>query len=583
MEIPQIQITPGPMAGALQQMAQVHREKQQKAIENLLAQRKQTDEEAKTKALVAHYGAEDKRLQADWEKANKKEQNEAIPQINTLLGTDPQAAQNLGAVHGYSNFQQVQPQLPPMPGPAPAAPQIPHEMLPTTAQPEAPPLPEPAQQFGPFQNPNTLRGMTQHDIAMGRIKGAPGQSEESIIAERQGANDSAIADARRYAGEYRARQSGMDQDRARVLAERANYEQQLAAHPQQVAEHSARVDAYKSAKANADANPQWTAQGPNGPVTFSPNAARNEMYQRGVEYANGIAQSDPALSKRAMELAGMVKAGFLPPEKFAELLRGFSGQDNTAAVAAGHDAERLEAAKLKGKKGAGGGGNSNALQSFVDAAGQLKPGDPITPQIAALGRAAGLKPNQIATEVDKYRNSGSRSTRLADVAINGPEWKELYGPKGPGTQLERIQSMSGELRTAIASGDRTAATRVLEEAGGMLSGGKSTMTTVHLLEQLKSATDELSTGWGRIVGNPGDSKAFTERLAKLLDGAAAEKRGEVDSIHQRYSTARGGGSPAEGAPAADPRKDQARAILNDPARAARLSPDEKAKLEAFVK
>lgn len=127
--------------------------------------------------------------------------------------------------------------------------------------------------------------------------------------------------------------------------------------------------------------------------------------------------------------------------------------------------------------------------------------------------------------------------------------KELYpaSGKGPGTQLERIEAMRGELKDAIARGDKTAATRVLEEAGGMLSGGKSTKNTVHLLEQLKSTTDSLASTLGRITGNPGDTQAFTERLDTLLAGAAAEKRAEVDAITKRHQ-ARGKGSGDTGQP-----------------------------------
>lgn len=55
------------------------------------------------------------------------------------------------------------------------------------------------------------------------------------------------------------------------------------------------------------------------------------------------------------------------------------------------------------------GGGSGALNKFVAAANALKPGDAISPEVAELGRQAGLKPNQIAAEVDRYRNSDDKS------------------------------------------------------------------------------------------------------------------------------------------------------------------------------
>lgn len=218
-------------------------------------------------------------------------------------------------------------------------------------------------------------------------------------------------------------------------------------------------------------------------------------------------------------------------------------------------------AKAKGAGGAGG-GSTDALTQFYQAAGALKPGDPIPADVAVLARKAGLKPNQIATEVDRLRGSGNKAIAGQDRA-NAPEakaaaaadaglQKELYPPsgKGPGTQLERIQAMRGELKDAIANGDKTAATRVIEEAGGMLSGGKTTKTTVGLLEELKSTGDKLTNSWNKITGDPGDSAAYTARLDKLLGGAEHEKQAEVDAITKRHAATRAQTQPgASAAPA----------------------------------
>ncbi|HKV12611.1 MAG TPA: hypothetical protein VJ725_30985, partial [Thermoanaerobaculia bacterium] len=62
-----------------------------------------------------------------------------------------------------------------------------------------------------------------------------------------------------------------------------------------------------------------------------------------------------------------------------------------------------------GGAGQGAGAGTNALQIFVAAANALPPGAPISPEVAALGAKAGLKPAQIASEVDRYRNSDDKS------------------------------------------------------------------------------------------------------------------------------------------------------------------------------
>ena len=79
----------------------------------------------------------------------------------------------------------------------------------------------------------------------------------------------------------------------------------------------------------------------------------------------------------------------------------------------GNAAARL--AKRKGS-GTGGAGRADALQQFVDAAGQLKPGDRIPGSVGVLGLKAGIKPKDLATTVDKYRNSGAVAQTDANKA-----------------------------------------------------------------------------------------------------------------------------------------------------------------------
>ena len=79
----------------------------------------------------------------------------------------------------------------------------------------------------------------------------------------------------------------------------------------------------------------------------------------------------------------------------------------------GNAAARL--AKRKGS-GTGGAGRADALQQFIDAAGQLKPGDRIPGSIGVLGLKAGIKPAALAATVDKYRNSGAAATSAENKA-----------------------------------------------------------------------------------------------------------------------------------------------------------------------
>jgi hypothetical protein len=271
------------------------------------------------------------------------------------------------------------------------------------------------------------------------------------------------------------------------------------------------------------------------------------------------------------------------------------------------DTARIRAEKYKTRQGhGGGGGGTSALSKFVEAAGQLGPGDQITPDIAVLGRQAGLKPNQIAAEVDRYRNSGAKSNKLGaadplvkdiDKRADTYEKEAVGNAKSPGPigQVQRINGMQNSLSRAIASGDQAAAkaaiASITEEAGGMMSGGKTTAATIKILhENMASASDELAAKWGYLTGNPGASEAFQKRIGNMLKGLKEEKLGQAKDIQDRFDKELGatatsepakarlkarregifsgmGGSPSGGV---TPKMARARAILADPAAKGRL-------------
>ena len=96
-------------------------------------------------------------------------------------------------------------------------------------------------------------------------------------------------------------------------------------------------------------------------------------------------------------------------------LRQKAAETYSSAVRDIYKINAQKAAALARAKHAGAAGSSAALTSFIAAANALKPGEAITPAIAVLGRQAGMKPNQIASQVDLYRNSGAKSEHAEDT------------------------------------------------------------------------------------------------------------------------------------------------------------------------
>ncbi len=95
-------------------------------------------------------------------------------------------------------------------------------------------------------------------------------------------------------------------------------------------------------------------------------------------------------------------------------LRQKAAETYSSAVRDIYKINAQKAAALAKAKHAGSAGSSVALTNFIAAANALKPGEPITPAIAVLGRQAGMKPNQIASQVDLYRNSGNKAETIDD-------------------------------------------------------------------------------------------------------------------------------------------------------------------------
>jgi hypothetical protein len=211
-----------------------------------------------------------------------------------------------------------------------------------------------------------------------------------------------------------------------------------------------------------------------------------------------------------------------------------------------------QAGKL-GRHGGGGTGGSDALSQFVEASGQLKPGDPIPASLAVLGQRAGLKTNQIAAEVDKYRNTGSKSEKLANGSGSGggsedkevnkrmeSYQKEAIGnakSQGPVRVLSQVEAMRHGLDEAVKSGDsdkiKAAAIKAKEQAGTLMSGGKLTQAQLKILHELESTTDEMVSKIGKFTGSPTEGAGAVKRLQQVIDDAGTETLAQISDIRQR--------------------------------------------------
>jgi len=271
--------------------------------------------------------------------------------------------------------------------------------------------------------------------------------------------------------------------------------------------------------------------------------------QKTAEFAPGLAkfaaqlkqdadEKDALAKKQLVELNLKLQDEGRKKELDTATINEKNAQAGLANAKAGH---------LKGGGGGGGGGvTGDAVSKLKDAIQNGKDGRPLTAgeiqdianglHIPAFAKAGHPSVEAITKSVAFVQGQGAKEDKQSNADIDkraAEVKKEVFGPKGPGTQYERLNGMTSVVKNALQTGDKTAATAVLEEAGGMLSGGKSTKNTVALLEELRSTRDELAAKWGHLTGNPGASAAFTARLNGLLNRVKEEKRQEIDQIRQR--------------------------------------------------
>jgi hypothetical protein len=263
----------------------------------------------------------------------------------------------------------------------------------------------------------------------------------------------------------------------------------------------------------------------------------------------------------------------------------------------------LKAGKAKG----GGGGSDDALAKFATKAGQLGPGDTIPSDLVLLGRRAGLKANQIAAEVDKYRMSADKaasanarangsgaggigSVRQNAVLGNLAEAEKAAKDITPGgVSLDSIRQLqtneetstaahhsaqSGMFGNLMARGSRAigAAARgrydgIPEDQQKKITAAEQVITHLTEMQQGKNieTLEQYRDRYSPYV--PGLSEAEVRRREKALPGLVAEQR----AIQDPKGVGRQRVQAAE-----DPRIEAARAVAADPARFNRLNPAQKA-------
>jgi hypothetical protein len=141
--------------------------------------------------------------------------------------------------------------------------------------------------------------------------------------------------------------------------------------------------------------------------------------------AQGLRSGKPVAAAKAQQMAAKVRMD--GDAKLTTMVDQYTKGEEARAHAA------LFASKARAAgKGGGGGAGSDAMSQFVDAAGALKPGEPIPASLVKLGGKAGFKLKEISTQIEKYRGSGVKSETAAAKAeaAGGMDPKNAYREDG---------------------------------------------------------------------------------------------------------------------------------------------------------
>jgi hypothetical protein len=214
-----------------------------------------------------------------------------------------------------------------------------------------------------------------------------------------------------------------------------------------------------------------------------------------------------------------------------------SAYDDQQKVFSDIAAQKLEDAKAQHQlrlatrgrgTGTGAGGGSSAFEAFTEAAGALKPGDPISKDVVAKALAAHIKPKDIADQVKKYAvganpvktgktGNGASQTFDPSRAVYG-EGHELKGYVGARTSPDKITQRISAFQQSIRFLDK------LYKSGRVLPVGAD-------LHNAALALVGTTTGPANEITQKHEEGALKD-AAGLLDPDAIKVR--LDDAKERY-------------------------------------------------
>lgn len=202
-------------------------------------------------------------------------------------------------------------------------------------------------------------------------------------------------------------------------------------------------------------------------------------------------------------------------------------------------ADTAAASRRHKAAGAGGGGGGSNLQRFADAAGQLPKGAPIPGDLVALGVRAGLKPNQVAAEVDRYRNSGGKSDNAGLpgdrlVSKEAQQWAQQNGLTAISKQQRELSALQKEL--ADNPHNPLLQALAVEKAVSAARGGAASKQALALaLEHLGGSLDNADAFISKVKSGeigPKQMENFTGFINGQLGTAQKEGREAYDNFNK---------------------------------------------------
>lgn len=208
----------------------------------------------------------------------------------------------------------------------------------------------------------------------------------------------------------------------------------------------------------------------------------------------------------------------------------------------------IEAAARRARHAAAvGQGRSDALAEFAARAGELSPGSPIPPDLAVLGSKAGLKPAQIATEVERYAKKGVSGGGAGGTGAGGMS-NVVHDEKGnpiatvaSGRNVQQVTTRDADYGRAASqvqayledikqNGARVFTPEAIKRRQALYENAKIAVATVSPLGK----TDEAMKTEAASLGAPGTPTSVLGMAAGANPSAVAAKLEELRRQRQAY-------------------------------------------------